>query len=117
VDAKPDVLAALDRLAVALADSARVEAAFQESARHLAAQASEASRVAFARSEVRARRARLHVRLAAEHLEAVRKQVRDDRRRVPARFRRRREDPMPGLGLVGHHDVEVEPVLQNVLSD
>jgi hypothetical protein len=112
---KPEVRAALDRLAVALADSARVEAAFQECARHLAAQASEAARVAFARSEVRARRARLHVRLAAEHLEAVRKQVRDDRRRVPARFRRR-EDPMP-LDVVGHHDVDVESVLQSVLSD
>jgi hypothetical protein len=103
---KPEVRAALDRLALALAASERADAALAESARRLVAQPGDAARTAFARCEVRARRARLHVRLWTAKLDALREQVRDDQRRVPARFRRRREDPATMLDLVGHRDPE-----------
>jgi hypothetical protein len=116
VDLNTELIAALDRLASAVARSERAEEALRESAGHLAEQASEASRTAFARCELRARRSRLHVRLAADHLEAVRREVRDDQRRVPARFRRRREGSRPAFDLVGRHDLEVDP-MPSLMSD
>lgn len=116
VDLNTELIAALDRLASAMARRERAEEALREGARHLAEQASDASRAAFARCEQRARRSRLHVRLAAEHLEAVRRRTRDDRRRVPARFRRRREGSGRLVDLVGHHDLEADR-LPSLVSD
>jgi hypothetical protein len=116
VDLNAELIAALDRLATALAQNKQAEADLEESAGHLAEQTREATRAAFARSEVRARRSRLHVRLAAEHLEAVRRRIRDDQRRVPARFRRRREGSRPALDLVARPDREADTV-PSLVSD
>jgi hypothetical protein len=117
VDPKPAVSAALRRLALALVDDERAQAALQESARRLAARESDPAQAAFARCEVRARRTRLHLRLAVAHLDAARREFRDDQRRVPARFRRRRSGPWPTLDLVGHRDSDVDSALQRVVSD
>ena len=116
MDLNAELIAALDRLATAVARNKQAEHALEESAGHLAEQTSEATRAAFTRCEVRTRRSRLHVRLAAEHLEALRRQMRDDQRRVPARFRRRREGSGPAFDLAGHPDLETDAVA-SLVSD
>lgn len=112
MDMTPELSAALDRLASALVKHERVARALHESAGRLAdaPQATDAAVAAFTRCELAERRARLHVELARKRLGALRAQLRDDQRRVPARFRKRHAERLPSLDIVGRGDLEASAV-------